>query len=131
MCQVYGAGAVTNRTCPKWFAKFCAGHFSLDNAPSLGRSVEIDSDQIETLIDNNQCYTMQETADVLKISKSIKKWVKRKNVSFLFNFFYWCSVTVFPPFPQLVSPAVTTPNLSPTVNPYPIVRALESCCFVK
>ena len=44
--------------CQKWFVKFQAD-FSLDNAPQLGRPVEVDSDQIETLIVNNQRYTMR------------------------------------------------------------------------
>ena len=44
ICAVYGEGAVTYLTCQKQFAKFCAGDFSLDNAPRLGRSVEVDSD---------------------------------------------------------------------------------------
>ena len=61
---------MTDRTCQKWFAKFRAGDFSLDDAPRLGRPVEVDSDQIKTLIENNQCYTTQEIADILKISKS-------------------------------------------------------------
>ena len=69
--------------CQKWFEKFCAGDFSLDDAPQLGRPVEVDSDQVETLIENNQRYTMQEIADILKISKSIKLLVKIKNVSFI------------------------------------------------
>ena len=47
---------MTDRTCQKWFAKFRAGDFSLDDAPRSGRPVEVDSDQIETLIENNQCY---------------------------------------------------------------------------
>ena len=34
----------------------------------LGRPVEVDSDQIETLTENNQHYTMWEIADILKIS---------------------------------------------------------------
>ena len=59
-----------DRTYQKWFTKFHAGDFSLDNAPRPDRSVEVDSDQIETLIENNQCYTMWEIADILKISKS-------------------------------------------------------------
>ena len=67
---MYGEGAVTNRTCQKWFVKFCAGDFSLDNAPRLGRPIEVDRDQIETLIENNQHYTMRERADILQISKS-------------------------------------------------------------
>ena len=49
ICAVYGEGAVTDQTCQKWFAKFHAGDFSLDDAPQSGRPVEVDSDQIETL----------------------------------------------------------------------------------
>ena len=70
ICAVYGEGAVTDPTCQKWFAKFHAGDFSLDNAPRLGRPAEVDSDQNETLIEKHQRYTMREIADILKISKS-------------------------------------------------------------
>ena len=45
----HGEGAVTDRTCQEWFAKFHAGDFSLDDAPQLSRTVEVDSDQIEIL----------------------------------------------------------------------------------
>ena len=31
LCIVYREGAVTDRMCQKWFAKFRAGDFSLDN----------------------------------------------------------------------------------------------------
>ena len=67
---VYGEGAVTDWTCQKWFAKFRVWDFSLDDAPLSGRPFEIDSDQIETLIEKNQHYTTWEIADILKISKS-------------------------------------------------------------
>ena len=67
---MYGEGAVTDRTCQKWFVKFCAGDFLLDDAPRSGRPVEVDSDHIKTLIENNQRYTTREVADILKISKS-------------------------------------------------------------
>ena len=70
ICAVCGEGAVTDRTCQKWFAKLTAGHFSLDFAPRSGRPVEVDSDQIKTIFENNQRYTIQEIADILKISKS-------------------------------------------------------------
>ena len=53
ICAVYREGAVTDLTCQKWFAKFHAGDFSLDDAPRSGRSVEVDSDQIEVLIEIN------------------------------------------------------------------------------
>ena len=66
---VYGKCAVTDRTCQKWFAKFCVGDFSLDIAPRLGRPDEVDNNQIKTLIENNQHYTTQEIVSILKISK--------------------------------------------------------------
>ena len=59
ICAVYREGAVADRMCQKWFVKFCAGEFSLDDAPRSGRPVEVDSDHIETLIESNQCYTKQ------------------------------------------------------------------------
>ena len=64
---MYGQGAVTDRTCQKWFAKFCAGDLSLEDAPQSGRPVEVDSNQIQTLIEN-QHYTMWEAANILKPS---------------------------------------------------------------
>ena len=82
---MYGGGAVTDQTCQKWFAKFSARDFSLDDAPWSvwsGRPVKVDSNPIKILIENNQCYAMQEGAVMIQISKSIKL-VKMKNVSFV------------------------------------------------
>ena len=80
---MYGEGAVTGQMCQKWFVKFCAGDFSLEDAPWPGRPVEVDSNQIKILIKNNKCSTMWELADILKISRSMKLLVKMKNVSFI------------------------------------------------
>ena len=63
--------------------KFRAEDFSLDDAPRSGRPVEVDSDQMETLTENNQHYTIQEIANILKIPKSINLFVKMKNVFFI------------------------------------------------
>ena len=57
----------------------------LDDAPHLGRPVEADSDQTETLIENNQHYTLQEVADILKIFKSIKVIGENENCVFYFT----------------------------------------------
>ena len=67
---VYGEGAVTGEMCLVQFAKFRARDFLLDSAPWSGRPVEVDSHQIKTLMENNQCYTVWEIASILKISKS-------------------------------------------------------------
>ena len=80
VCVVYGEGAVTDQTCQKWFVKFRAGDFSLDDVLGSGRPADVDTYQIETLSENNQRYTTRERADILKISKSIKLLVKMKNV---------------------------------------------------
>ena len=84
ICAVYGEGAVTEWMCQKWFVKFCAGDLPLGDAPQLGRPVEVDSNQIKTLIKNNQRYTMWEIADILKISKSIK--ITGENEKYIFYF---------------------------------------------
>ena len=80
---MYGEGAGTDRMCQKWFGKFHVADFSLDDAPRLGRPVEVDSDQIETLLENNQHSTTWETADMLKLFKSIELLVKLKKLSFI------------------------------------------------
>ena len=54
MRAVCGEGAVTDRTCQKWFVKFRAGDSSLDDAPGSGRAVEVDGDQIETLTEKDR-----------------------------------------------------------------------------
>ena len=53
ICAVYGEDAVTDRVCQKWFVKFRAGDFLLDDTPRSGRPVEVDSDKIKTLIEIN------------------------------------------------------------------------------
>ena len=37
--------------CQKWFVKFHAGDFSLNNAPQLGRPLEVDSNQVKMFIE--------------------------------------------------------------------------------
>ena len=81
ICAVFGEDAVTDQMCQKWFVKFQAGDFSLNND---ARPVEVDSNQIETLTENNQCYTMQEIANILKISKLIMLLMKIKKCVFYF-----------------------------------------------
>ena len=62
---------MTDQMCQKWFPKFHAGDFFLDNVPQLGRPVQVDSNQRKTLIENNQHSVTWEIANIFKISKSI------------------------------------------------------------
>ena len=67
---MYGEGTVTDEMCLAQFAKFHARDFSLDDTAWSSRPVEVDRDQIKTLIENNQSQTMQEIVSILKVSKS-------------------------------------------------------------
>ena len=58
ICTVYREGAVTEWMHQKCFVKFYAADFSLDDTPWSDWPLEVDSDQIETLTENNQHYTM-------------------------------------------------------------------------
>ena len=71
-CVVYGESSMTDQMCQKWFVKFHGGDFLLNDAPWSGRPVEVDSEQIKTLIENNSHYTMWELANILKTSRSIE-----------------------------------------------------------
>ena len=62
--------------------KFCAEDFLLDDASWLGGPVDGDSDEIETLIENNQIYSTREIADMLKIPTYIKLLVQMKKCVF-------------------------------------------------
>ena len=74
---MYGEGAVTD------CVKNGLGSFMLETSAWTMIHGQVDSDQIETLIENYQCYTTWEIADILKTAKSIKLLMKMKNVSFI------------------------------------------------
>ena len=71
-----GLGAIGILGWPKSrFCFFCktilvAGDFLLNDALWSDRPVGVNSDQMETLVENNQCYITWEIADILKIFKS-------------------------------------------------------------
>ena len=80
ICAVCGKGAVTDQMRQKWFVKFHAGDFLLDNASWSSRPVEVDSDQIETSIEDKKRYTTWKIASILKISKSTVTGENEKHV---------------------------------------------------
>ena len=60
----------------------------LDEAPQSERPAEVDSDQIETLIKNNQCYTTRDIADItqnIQNNKVFGENEKRVHTHFLAN----------------------------------------------
>ena len=57
ICSVYEENSVAESTVRKWFAKFKANNFDLEDAPRSGRPSTIDDDQIMALIETNPHYT--------------------------------------------------------------------------
>ena len=98
---MYGDGAGTDRTCQSGLQSFVLeiSHWTMLHS----QADKVDNNQIETLIENYQWFTMREVADILKISKLIKLLVKIKNV------FYFMLKTkrTFWPTPKI---NIRTPN---------------------
>ena len=70
ICAVYSKSAVAQRTVRKWFARFKAGDFNLEDQERLGRPSTTDEDLLKTLIENNPRYTTHKLAEMLKYVKS-------------------------------------------------------------
>ena len=73
-----------------WSIDDWARSMVIELGPWSSRPVEIDSDQTETPIENNQCYTLQEKDDILKISKlSIENYLRQ--LGYVNHFDAWIS----------------------------------------
>ena len=67
---IYGDGAIAERIVRKWFPKFKADDFNLEDQERPSRPSVIDKDQIKTLPENNPRYMTCELAEISKILKS-------------------------------------------------------------
>ena len=79
ICAVYGENALSSRTCRKWFQRFRAGNFCLEDEERSGRPPQTDEDKIRDLVEKSRSLTVQEMSNVLKIPKTtihrcLKKW---------------------------------------------------------
>jgi hypothetical protein len=53
ICDVYGEGAVLDRTCHKWFSRFCEGDAKLNDKLRTGHPLKIDDNKIHVLTEND------------------------------------------------------------------------------
>lgn len=92
ICDVYGADAVTERTCFNWFRKFREGNFSLEDEPKAGRSREVDGNKIMELVDANPHYTTRELGDMLSVSNTtISNYLNR--LGYMNKEGIWCRMS--------------------------------------
>ncbi|PRD30198.1 UNVERIFIED_CONTAM: Histone-lysine N-methyltransferase SETMAR [Trichonephila clavipes] len=60
LCDVFGKGAVTARTCKRRLVKFCLGDFSLKNEPRSLRLSDVSDEVLSKMIRTNPTLTSTE-----------------------------------------------------------------------
>ena len=70
ICSVYGFGAIDVRTCQRWFARFRAGCFDLEDQQRPGRPQELESDELVALLDEDPRQSTLELAKILLVNQS-------------------------------------------------------------
>ncbi|EFN82740.1 Histone-lysine N-methyltransferase SETMAR, partial [Harpegnathos saltator] len=68
LCTVYENGALKERQCQNWFARFRSDDFSLKNAQRSSRPVEVDETHIKAIIDSDRHSTTRDIAEKLNVS---------------------------------------------------------------
>ena len=69
MCAMYGEGAVTDRSCQRWFMKFCA---EISHWTMLRSHIDqLKLIAVETLTENNLRSPTWEIADIRKMSSKV------------------------------------------------------------
>ena len=66
--SVYGEDALNERTCQKWFARFTAGDFDLNDRDRSGRPLEANDDVLEGLLEEDPKQSSRELALELSVS---------------------------------------------------------------
>lgn len=93
----YGEDCFTERQCPRWFARFRSGNFSVQGAPHSGRTVITDDNQTKVSIETNRCGRTRGITEKPDISNSIQLSALTKAslykqaglCCFLLGFFVW------------------------------------------
>jgi len=70
ICAAYGKNAVSRATCKKWYQRFRGGDFSLEDQPRAGRLQTFETDELQTLLDQNSAQTEKEFAEQLGLTQS-------------------------------------------------------------
>ena len=70
ICEVYGDGAISKRTVGKWFKRFKAGKFNLEDQGRSGRPMSADGEKLKALLYENPRYSIRELGIMLGLSKS-------------------------------------------------------------
>ena len=57
-------------TCRKWFSRFKSGNFKLEDKERPGQPKKFEDEELESLIDEDPCQTLQDLAESLEVNFS-------------------------------------------------------------
>ncbi len=76
MFTTYGEGTISVRTCQKWFAQFRCENYDLNDAERSGRPQELQTDDLEALLNEDPSQSTRELGERLGIDHStVLRWL--------------------------------------------------------
>ncbi|KAG5318081.1 MOS1T transposase, partial [Pseudoatta argentina] len=70
LVDVYNEHALAEQTCRKWFARFKAGDFDLDDKERPGQPKKFEDNDLQALLNENSCQTLKELSTSLEVDFS-------------------------------------------------------------
>ena len=68
ICSALGEGAVTHKTCKKWFQRFRNVDFDLSDRERPGQPKKFEDEELEQLLEENPTQTEKELAHALGVT---------------------------------------------------------------
>ena len=71
LAEVYGEHALAEQTCRKWFSRFKSDNFKLEDKERPGQPKKFEDEELESLLDEDPCQTLQDLVESLGVYFSI------------------------------------------------------------
>lgn len=68
--EAYGEHALSERSCREWFARFKSNDFDTEDKERSGGPKKFEDEELEELLREDSCQTLQELADSLNVDQS-------------------------------------------------------------
>ena len=75
ICEVEGAGVISERTCRKWFARFREGNFDLTDGERQGRPRKVKSRVLQDVLDDDPSRSQLEMTEVMVVDQNTDLFV--------------------------------------------------------
>lgn len=69
LVEVYGANALSERTCQFWFSRFKSGNFNLEDNERAGPPKKFEDAELQALLDADPSQTQEQLAESLGVSQ--------------------------------------------------------------